>query len=110
PNTPWYQGPALLEHLETVQVDAGQDSGGLRLPVQWVNRPNSEFRGFAGTIAAGAVSPGDAVVVLPSARRSTVAQVLLPDGPAQRAVAGQAVTLTLADEIDISRGDVIAAA
>src|SRR5690606_17833407 len=68
PNTPWYQGPALLEHLETVQVDGGQDSGGLRLPVQWVNRPNSEFRGFAGTIAAGAVSPGDAVVVLPSAR------------------------------------------
>jgi len=110
PNTPWYQGPALLEHLETVQVEGGQDGTGLRLPVQWVNRPNSEFRGFAGTIAAGAVAPGDAVVVLPSARRSTVAQVLSPDGPVARAVAGQAVTLTLADEIDISRGDVIAAA
>lgn len=109
-NTPWYQGPALLEHLETVPVDDGQAAGGLRLPVQWVNRPNSEFRGFAGTIAAGTVAPGDAVVVLPSARRSTVAQVLGPDGPVAQARAGQAVTLTLADEIDISRGDVIAAA
>ena len=110
PNTPWYNGPALLEHLETVQVDSGEAACGLRLPVQWVNRPNQDFRGFAGTIAAGEVAPGDAVVVLPSARRSSVAQVLGPDGPVQRAFAGQAVTLTLADEIDISRGDVIAAA
>ena len=110
PNTPWYTGPALLEHLETVQVDSGEAACGLRLPVQWVNRPNQDFRGFAGTIAAGEVAPGDEVVVLPSARRSTVARVLGPDGEVARAFAGQAVTLTLADEIDISRGDVIAAA
>ena len=109
-NTPWYTGPALLQHLETVQVDSGEAACGLRLPVQWVNRPNQDFRGFAGTIAAGEVAPGDAVVVLPSARRSSVAQVLGPDGPVQRAFAGQAVTLTLADEVDVSRGDVIAAA
>src|SRR5690606_17396744 len=83
---------------------------GLRLPVQWVNRPNQDFRGFAGTIAAGVARPGDPVVVLPSARRSTIAQVLGPDGPLPRAEAGQAVTLTLADEIDVSRGDLIAAA
>ena len=110
PNTPWYTGPALLEHLETVQVDSGEAACGLRLPVQWVNRPNQDFRGFAGTVAAGEVAPGDAVVVLPSARRSTVARVLGPDGEVARAFAGQAVTLTLADEVDISRGDVIAAA
>ncbi|MBO9715429.1 MAG: sulfate adenylyltransferase subunit CysN [Pseudoxanthomonas sp.] len=109
-NTPWYTGPALLQHLESVQVESGDAATGLRLPVQWVNRPNQDFRGFAGTIAAGEVRPGDAVVVLPSARRSTVAQVLGPDGPVELAFAGQAVTLTLADEIDISRGDVIAAA
>ncbi len=109
-NTPWYSGPALLEHLETVQVEDGQARSGLRLPVQWVNRPNQDFRGFAGTIAAGVARPGDAVVVLPSARRSTIARVLGPDGPLERAEAGQAVTLTLADEIDVSRGDLIAAA
>ncbi|AKC86196.1 sulfate adenylyltransferase subunit CysN [Pseudoxanthomonas suwonensis] len=110
PNTPWYEGPALLEHLETVPVESGETASGLRLPVQWVNRPNQDFRGFAGTIAAGEVAPGDEVVVLPSARRSTVAAVLGPDGPRERAFAGQAVTLTLADEVDVSRGDVIAAA
>ena len=110
PNTPWYTGPALLQHLETVQVGSGEAACGLRLPVQWVNRPNQDFRGVAGTIAAGEVAPGDEVVVLPSARRSTVARVLGPDGEVPRAFAGQAVTLTLADEIDISRGDVIAAA
>ena len=110
PNTPWYTGPALLQHLETVQVDSGEAACGLRLPVQWVNRPNQDFRGFAGTIAAGEVAPGDEVGVLPSARRSTVARVLGPDGEVPRALAGQAVTLTLADEIDLSRGDVIAAA
>jgi bifunctional enzyme CysN/CysC len=108
--TGWYDGPALLEHLETVQLDAEQATGGLRLPVQWVNRPNQDFRGFAGTIASGQARPGDAVVVLPSARRSSIAQVLGPDGPVEVAQAGQAVTLTLADEVDVSRGDVIAAA
>ncbi|TQM06721.1 adenylylsulfate kinase /sulfate adenylyltransferase subunit 1 [Pseudoxanthomonas sp. 3HH-4] len=108
--TPWYTGPALLEHLESVQVDAHDTGAGLRLPVQWVNRPHQNFRGYAGTIAAGEVKPGDEVVVLPSARRSRVGQVLGPDGEVATAHAGQAVTLTLVDEIDISRGDVIAAA
>ncbi|WP_369915823.1 sulfate adenylyltransferase subunit CysN [Xanthomonas sp. NCPPB 3005] len=108
--TPWYGGPALLEYLEGLDLAARDADSGLRLPVQWVNRPNQQFRGFAGTLAAGQVRPGDAVVVLPSARRSTVARVLDGAGDVDRAVAGQAVTLTLADEIDISRGDVIAAA
>lgn len=109
-NMAWYAGPALLEHLE--QVDAGRDAGGIgmRLPVQWVCRPDQNFRGFAGTLAAGEASPGDEVVVLPSARRSRIARVVTADGDLARAVAGQAVTLTLADEIDVSRGDVIAAA
>ncbi|WP_434027371.1 sulfate adenylyltransferase subunit CysN [[Pseudomonas] boreopolis] len=110
PNTPWYGGPSLLEHLETVRVETHGEASGLRLPVQWVNRPNQHFRGFSGTIAAGEVRPGDAVVVLPSARRSSVARVLDANGDAEVARAGQAVTLTLADEIDVSRGDVIAAA
>ena len=108
--TSWYTGPALLEHLESVQVDAHDTGAGLRLPVQWVNRPHQNFRGYAGAIAAGEVKPGDEVVVLPSARRSRVGQVLGPDGEVATAHAGQAVTLTLVDEIDISRGDVIAAA
>ena len=109
-NTPWYDGPALLQHLETVQIDSADVATGMRLPVQWVNRPNLDFRGFAGTLAAGEVRPGDAVVALPSGRRSTVARVLDANGDVAVARAGQAVTLTLADEIDISRGDVIAAA
>lgn len=110
PNTPWYAGPSLLEYLDTLQLDSTDAAGGLRLPVQYVNRPHQHFRGFAGTIAAGQVRPGDAVVVLPSARRSTVASVRDANGEVPLARAGQAVTLTLADEIDISRGDVIAAA
>ena len=108
--TPWYDGPALLEHLEQVQVDAQEGGGSLRLPVQWVNRPHQNFRGYAGTLAAGEVKPGDEVIVLPSARRSRVSRVLDAEGDVASATAGQAVTLTLADEIDISRGDVIAAA
>ena len=108
--TPWYNGPALLEHLEQVQVDAQEGGGSLRLPVQWVNRPHQNFRGYAGTLAAGEVKPGDEVIVLPSARRSRVSRVLDAEGDVASAAAGQAVTLTLADEIDISRGDVIAAA
>ncbi len=110
PNTPWYAGPSLLEHLDTLPLDSVDAAGGLRLPVQYVNRPHQHFRGFAGTIAAGQVRPGDAVVVLPSARRSTVASVRDANGQVPVARAGQAVTLTLDDEIDISRGDVIAAA
>ncbi|MGR4894237.1 sulfate adenylyltransferase subunit CysN [Stenotrophomonas sp. LARHCG68] len=108
--TPWYDGPSLLEHLDTLVLEDRDAASGLRLPVQWVNRPNQDFRGFAGTVAAGQVRAGDAVVVLPSARRSTVRQVLGPDGPLDVATAGQAVTLTLTDEVDVSRGDVIAAA
>ncbi|SOD53303.1 adenylylsulfate kinase /sulfate adenylyltransferase subunit 1 [Pseudoxanthomonas wuyuanensis] len=108
--TPWYDGPALLEHLETVAIEVPETGSGLRLPVQWVNRPHQNFRGFVGTLAAGQVRPGDEVVVLPSARRSRVTQVLGPAGEVAVAGAGEAVTLTLADEIDISRGDVIAAA
>ena len=106
----WYAGPSLLEHLE--QVDAGRDVEdiGLRLPVQWVCRPDQNFRGFAGTLASGEVAPGDEIMVLPSARRSRIERVVSADGDLARAVAGQAVTLTLVDEIDVSRGDVIAAA
>lgn len=109
-NTPWYTGPTLLEHLETVPLPAHGSAGGMRLPVQWVNRPNAQFRGFAGTLAAGEVRPGDAVVVLPSARRAHVARVLGVNGEVAVAAAGQAVTLTLDAEIDVSRGDLIAAA
>ena len=107
---PWYRGPSLLEHLETVELATQDSSGGLRLPVQYVSRPHQNFRGFAGTVAAGAVRVGDDVVALPSGRRSQVAQVFVGDHETDAARAGQAVTLTLADEIDISRGDVIAAA
>jgi len=108
--TPWYSGRALLEHLETVAVEEPAENAAFRMPVQWVNRPNPEFRGFAGLIAAGVVRPGDALRVLPSGRTATVARVLTGEGEAQFGVAGQSVTLTLADEVDVSRGDVLAAA
>ena len=109
--TPWYAGPVLIDHLETVSLerDAQQDAS-FRLPVQWVNRPNLDFRGFAGQIASGTVKPGDAVRVLPSGRTTTVARVVAAGGDLDQAVAGESVTLTFADEIDCSRGDVIAAA
>jgi bifunctional enzyme CysN/CysC len=110
PQMRWYDGPALLPFLETVEIERGDASGAFRLPVQSVNRPHQDFRGFCGTLAAGTVVPGDAVVVLPSGRRSRIARVLGPDGDIARAVAGQAITVTLADEIDVSRGDVIAGA
>ena len=108
PNTPWYKGPSLIEHLETVELDAtGDQAKPFRMPVQWVNRPNLDFRGFSGLIASGTVAPGDAVRVLPSGRTSTVARIVTVDGDLERAAAGQSVTITLADEIDCSRGDVI---
>jgi bifunctional enzyme CysN/CysC len=107
---PWYRGPTLLEHLETVDASRQSSELGLRMPVQWVCRPDSTFRGFAGSIVAGGVKPGDEIVALPSGRRSTVARIVTADGDLARASAGQAVTLTLGDELDISRGDVIAAA
>ena len=110
PQMPWHDGPALLELLETVPVEQNDTEAAFRLPVQWVCRPNQDFRGFAGTVVAGQVAPGDAVVVLPSGRRSTVARVVTADGDLPVASEGQAITLTLADEIDASRGDVIASA
>jgi len=109
-HTPWYLGPSLLEYLESVEIEQSGSDIGFRLPVQWVNRPNQDFRGFAGTIAAGTVKPGDEIVALPSGRRSKVVRVISAQGDLDAAVAGQAITLTLADELDISRGDVIAAA
>nr|WP_047170028.1 sulfate adenylyltransferase subunit CysN [Sphingomonas sp. Y57] len=111
PNTPWYEGPALMEHLETVEVDQVSDQAKpFRMPVQWVNRPNLDFRGFSGLIAAGTVKAGDQVRVLPSGKTSTVTRVVAMDGDLDAGVAGQSVTITLADEIDCSRGDVLAAA
>ncbi|PPU09263.1 adenylyl-sulfate kinase [Xanthomonas arboricola] len=109
PRMPWYRGPHLLQHLDTVHVETPEAGSGFRLPVQWVNRPHQHFRGYAGTIAAGQVRVGDAVVVVPSGRRTRVASVLNADGEVDSARVGQAVTLTLRDEIDISRGDIIAA-
>ncbi|CAE6819650.1 sulfate adenylyltransferase subunit CysN [Xanthomonas arboricola pv. corylina] len=106
---PWYRGPHLLQHLDTVHVETPEAGSGFRLPVQWVNRPHQHFRGYAGTIAAGQVRVGDAVVVVPSGRRTQVASVLDANGEVNSARAGQAVTLTLREEIDISRGDIIAA-
>jgi len=108
-DTPWYAGPSLLEHLENVEITA-REHGPLRMPVQWVNRPNLDFRGFSGRILGGSVKPGDAIRVLPSAKQSTVARIVTFDGDKALAQAGESVTLTLADEIDVSRGDVICAA
>jgi len=107
--TPWYQGPSLMQALETVALDDPAVGRPFRLPVQWVNRPDLDFRGFAGLIAAGRVRVGDRVRVLPSGRESVVRRVIGPDGDLGQAVAGQSVTLTLADEIDISRGDLLVA-
>ncbi|MDF8333650.1 sulfate adenylyltransferase subunit CysN [Novosphingobium cyanobacteriorum] len=110
-NTPWYKGPTLVEHLETVEVLSSVDADkAFRMPVQWVNRPNLDFRGFSGLIATGSVKPGDAVRVLPSGKTSTVTRVVTLDGDLDEAVAGQSVTVCFADEIDCSRGDVIATA
>ena len=105
-NTPWYMGPPLLTHLETVPTRSSDRWAAFRMPVQWVNRPNLDFRGFSGLIAAGSVKPGDTVRVMPSGRESQVARVVL-DGDMPFAVAGQSVTVCLADEIDCSRGDVL---
>ncbi|MES2059300.1 MAG: sulfate adenylyltransferase subunit CysN [Pseudomonadota bacterium] len=108
---PWYHGPALIEHLETIDLDGdAAQARAFRMPVQWVNRPDLDFRGFAGLIAEGVIRPGDAVRVLPSGRTSTIARIVTMDGDLTEAVAGQSVTLTLADEIDCSRGDVIVTA
>ena len=107
PNTPWYTGKPLLEYLESVQVERKVDAA-FAMPVQWVNRPDHDFRGYAGTVAGGRIAPGSEVVVLPSGRLSSVARVVGGDSDLDVAEAGQAVTLTLADQIDVARGDVIA--
>ena len=111
PNTPWYQGVPLIAHLETVEVNADADQAKpFRMPVQWVNRPNLDFRGFSGQIATGSISTGDAVRVLPSGKTSTISKIVTMGDEPETAVAGQSVTLCFADEVDCSRGDVISIA
>jgi bifunctional enzyme CysN/CysC len=105
-NMPWYTGPDLMSYLETVEIATRPVNAPFRLPVQWVNRPNPDFRGFSGFIASGAVQPGDKVKIMPSGRQTRVARVIL-DGDLPYATAGQSVTVTLTDEVDCSRGDVI---
>tara|TARA_R110002049_G_scaffold177156_3_gene344245 strand:- start:621 stop:2018 length:1398 start_codon:yes stop_codon:yes gene_type:complete len=110
-NTPWYKGEPLMAHLETVNLDLdASQSKPLRMPVQWVNRPNLDFRGFSGQIATGTVKPGDEIRVLPSGKTSTISKIVTLGGNLEEAVAGQSVTLCFDDEIDCSRGDVIATA
>ncbi|MFB0612060.1 sulfate adenylyltransferase subunit CysN [Aurantiacibacter poecillastricola] len=110
-NTPWYDGPSLIEHLESVEVLSSVAADRpFRMPVQWVNRPNLDFRGFSGLIATGSVKPGDAIRVLPSGKTSPVKSIVTYDGDLEEAMAGQSVTITLEDEIDCSRGDVICVA
>ena len=107
--TDWYSGPTLLGYLETVEVAASNLDADFRLPVQWVNRPNADFRGFAGTVAAGSIAPGEAVQVLPSGQEAIVEDIVLFDQSLPRALPKQSVTLTLDRQIDVSRGDVIVA-
>jgi len=109
-NMPWYHGPTLMAHLETVPVGDDLAEKPFRLPVQWVNRPNQNFRGFSGTIVSGTVKPGDQIKVLPSGRTSSIDRIVTYDGDLEAGIAGQSLTVTLTDEIDISRGDVICAA
>jgi bifunctional enzyme CysN/CysC len=109
-NMPWYNGPTLMHYLEDVSVGDDLAAKPFRLPVQWVNRPNPDFRGFAGLIVSGAVRVRDAVRVLPSGRQSHIARIIGAGRDLENAVAGQSVTVTLADDIDVSRGDVLAAA
>ncbi len=104
---PWYHGPALLDHLETVHIASDRNLTDLRFPVQYVIRPNLDFRGFAGTVASGIVRKGDEVMVLPSGKRSRVKSIVTYDGELEEAFAPQAVTLTLTDEVDVSRGDML---
>ncbi|PKN12512.1 MAG: adenylyl-sulfate kinase [Deltaproteobacteria bacterium HGW-Deltaproteobacteria-4] len=112
PQTPWYDGPSLMDYLDRVDVAsvASAMTGDFRLPVQWVNRPNLDFRGFCGRIAQGVVRPGDAVRILPSGVTSRVKEIVVKSGSLERAGAGESVTLTLSDEVDVSRGDMIVAA
>ncbi len=109
-NMPWFRGPTLMQHLESVDVGDDLPDKPFRLPVQWVNRPNLDFRGFAGQIASGTVKVGDKLRVLPSGRESSVERIVTAGGDISEAVAGQSITLTLTSEVDASRGDVLAAA
>jgi bifunctional enzyme CysN/CysC len=110
-NMPWYKGPTLVEHLETVELDTTRDlAKPFRMAVQWVNRPNLDFRGFSGLISAGSIKPGDRIRVVPSGKTSTVSRIVTLDGDLEKAIAGQSTTVCFADEVDCSRGDVIAAA
>jgi bifunctional enzyme CysN/CysC len=106
-NMHWYHGPTLLGHLETVEVGGSEVSGPFRFPVQWVNRPHLDFRGVSGTVAGGRIVPGDEVVIHPSGKRVHVARIVTADGDLEVAQEGDAVTLTFAEEVDASRGDVI---
>ena len=108
--TDWYDGPSLMDYLETVPIGDKRLKAPFRMPVQWVNRPNLDFRGFSGQIAAGTVKPGDLIKTLPSGRQSTITRIVTATGDLDEAIAGQSVTLTLADEVDSSRGDVIVSA
>ncbi len=105
--TPWYRGPTLLEHLETIDVESAAAGTPFRFPVQWVNRPNPDFRGYAGTVASGSINAGDPIAVAGSGQTSTVKELLTYEGPQPSAQAGDAITITLADEIDIARGDLL---
>jgi bifunctional enzyme CysN/CysC len=106
-NMAWYGGPALLEYLESVEIDAAQESMPFRFPVQWVNRPDQEFRGFAGTVASGRIRRGDPIRVARNGAATRVARIVTADGDVEAASAGDAVTLTLGDELDIARGDLL---
>ena len=110
PRMGWYRGPSLLQYLESVEVDASSAALPFRMPVQWVNRPHQDFRGYAGRITSGTVRPGDRARVLPAGRECRVARIVTIEGDLAEATAGQSVTLTLTDETDVSRGDVLAAA
>ncbi|MBJ3776226.1 sulfate adenylyltransferase subunit CysN [Acuticoccus mangrovi] len=105
--SPWYDGPTLLEHLETIEVQSDLEDRPFRMPVQWVNRPNLDFRGFSGTIATGRVRPGDPVVVAGSGREAKIARIVTMDGDLEEAAASEAVTIVLDREIDVSRGDIL---
>jgi len=104
---PWYSGPPLLDHLETVHIASDRNLTDLRFPVQYVLRPNLDFRGFAGTVASGILRKGEEVMVLPSCKRSKVKSIVTYDGELDEAFAPQAVTVTLTDEVDVSRGDML---
>jgi bifunctional enzyme CysN/CysC len=109
PQTPWYRGPSLIQHLESIEIEEKLTAKPFRMPVQWVNRPNLDFRGYSGVIVGGSIRPRDPVRVLPSGRQSTITRIVTQGGDLDVAVAGQSVTVCLADEIDASRGDVLVA-